>query len=289
MSATTRLWKLPCGDGEQETQWRSVEFMSRSADAGRVRPVWRPNIARADLLLDIVKAPVRKATRSCSARPSRRSSPKKRRSTRGWALCMTRSRIASADGWFAQVLVPLGGRELAGDDGGAAGVAIFDDLDRWRSASSAGAERQSSMTGTSILARRARSSDSSPGWTMAGSRARGSAMDRPVCRREAWDSDERVWSHREPGRVSAGGDAHSWRWTRRAGPVVALAHRRVREHLELLRDRPDDPLFVLTLHSPLDCSAAIYRDPVRRRPPVAAFDSRTEFASTAPLTFETDQ
>src|SRR3569623_1902443 len=109
--------------------------MSRSADAGRVRPVWRPNIARADLLLDIVKAPVRKATRSCSARPSRRSSPKKRRSTRGWALCMTRSRIASADGWFAQVLVPLGGRELAGDDGGAAGVAIFDDLDRWRSAS----------------------------------------------------------------------------------------------------------------------------------------------------------
>jgi len=33
------------------------------------------------------------------------------------------------DGRVAQVLVPFGGRELAGDDGGAAGVPIFDDLE----------------------------------------------------------------------------------------------------------------------------------------------------------------
>lgn len=31
------------------------------------------------------------------------------------------------DGWVAQVFVPFGGRELAGDDRGATGVSIFDD------------------------------------------------------------------------------------------------------------------------------------------------------------------
>ena len=61
------------------------------------------------------------------------------------------------DGGIAEVLVPLGVRELAGDDGRPVRVAIFDDLEEVVTVSlQRGVRAQSSMTRTSMRASRAR-------------------------------------------------------------------------------------------------------------------------------------
>ena len=49
--------------------------------------------------------------------------------TMRWALWRRRSQTASATVGVADVVVPLGGRDLAGEDGGAVSVAVLGDLE----------------------------------------------------------------------------------------------------------------------------------------------------------------